>query len=80
MASAKNFGFVRLLAPAGIGSAQETGVAYTDPASRSFANTFAVPPIVKAVDGCWYSCGPGDPPRAGEGRTRYIPMIPALQI
>jgi hypothetical protein len=77
--SAKNFG-LRLLAPARLGRAQETGGTYMNPVSNGSADTFADPSIIKARDGYRYSYGTTEPLRGGGKRTHAVPMVPALQI
>ena len=47
---------------------------YENPVSRSFADTFADPAILKAKDGAWYSYGTSDPLREGERTFHTIPM------
>ena len=39
---------------------------YTNPVSRSFADTFADPSIIEAKDGWWYAYSTADPLRAGD--------------
>src|SRR5829696_260610 len=79
----RNFGLVRWLGLAvvlvlcvilasGISRAQET--TYTNPVSKTFADTFADPSIIKAKDGYWYSYGTSDPLREGEGESHTIPI------
>ena len=63
-----------LLLTAGVGGAQETTGAYTNPVSKTFADTFADPAIIKAKDGYWYAYGTSDPLREGEGTFHTIPM------
>ena len=83
---AKYRGFARLsglggmlllcvLLTAGVGGAQETTGTYTNPVSKTFADTFADPSIIKAKDGYWYSYGTSDPLREGEGTSHTIPMV-----
>jgi hypothetical protein len=47
---------------------------YENPVSRSFADTFADPAILKAKDGAWYSYATTDPLREGERTFHTIPM------
>ena len=61
-----------VLLTAGVGGAQET--TYTNPVSKTFADTFADPSIVKGKDGYWYSYGTSDPLREGEGRSHTVPI------
>jgi arabinan endo-1,5-alpha-L-arabinosidase len=63
-----------LLLTAGVGGAQETTATYTNPVSKTFADTFADPAIIKAKDGYWYAYGTSDPLREGEGAFHTIPM------
>ena len=63
-----------LLLTAGVGSAQETTSTYTNPVSKSFADTFADPSIIKGKDGYWYAYGTSDPLLEGEGTFHTIPM------
>lgn len=51
---------------------------YANPVSKGFADACADPSIMKAKDG--YSDEMSEPPRAGEGRAGFIPMVPALQV
>src|SRR3712207_5226545 len=60
-----------LLLTSGAGLAQETTGSYVNPVSKSFADTFADPAVIKAKDGYWYAYGTTDPLREGE-RTRHL--------
>src|SRR5215218_2539302 len=62
-----------VLLTAGVGGAQEGGT-YTNPVSKTFADTFADPSIIKAKDGYWYAYGTSDPLREGEGTSHTIPI------
>src|SRR5215216_1055613 len=62
-----------VLLTAGVGGAQEGGT-YTKPVSKTFADTFADPSLIKAKDGYWYAYGTSDPLREGEGTAHTIPM------
>ena len=42
-----------VLLTAGVGGAQETMGTYVNPVSKTFADTFADPSIIKAKDGYW---------------------------
>jgi arabinan endo-1,5-alpha-L-arabinosidase len=79
----RNFGLVRwfglavvlglcVVLASGIGRAQET--TYTNPVSKTSADTFADPSIIKAKNGYWYSYGTSDPLREGEGQSHTIPI------
>ncbi len=56
------------------GGAQETTGTYTNPVSRTFADTLADPAIIKAKDGYWYAYGTSDPLREGERTFHTIPI------
>ena len=62
------------LLSAGIGKAQDSTATYTNPVSKTFADTFADPSIIKAKDGYWYAYGTSDPLREGEGTSHTIPI------
>ena len=53
---------------------------YENPVSRSFADTFADPAILKAKDGAWYSYGTSDPLREGERTFHIIPMAKSADM
>ncbi|HVD29234.1 MAG TPA: hypothetical protein VNC79_12160, partial [Mycobacteriales bacterium] len=57
-------------APPSAGSAPRT---YRNPVSRSFADTFADPAVVRGRDGWWYAYGTSDPLRSGETTPHLIP-------
>jgi len=59
---------------AGMGGAKETAGTYTNPVSKTFADTFADPSVIKAKDGYWYAYGTSDPLREGEKTSHTIPM------
>jgi beta-xylosidase len=63
-----------VLLTAGVGGAQETTGTYINPVSKTFADTFADPSVIKAKDGYWYAYGTSDPLREGEGTAHTIPM------
>src|SRR5215204_2632431 len=73
---ARFFGFgvilLCVLLASGIGQAQEG--TYTNPVSKTFADTFADPSIIKAKNGYWYAYGTSDPLREGEGQSHTIPI------
>jgi arabinan endo-1,5-alpha-L-arabinosidase len=62
-----------VLLTAGVGGAQGSHT-YTNPVSKSFADTFADPSIIKAKDGYWYAYGTSDPLDEGEGTPHTIPI------
>jgi arabinan endo-1,5-alpha-L-arabinosidase len=62
-----------VLLMAGVGGAQESDT-YTNPVSKTFADTFADPSIIKAKDGYWYAYGTSDPLREGEKTPHTIPI------
>jgi arabinan endo-1,5-alpha-L-arabinosidase len=47
---------------------------YRNPVSRSFADTYADPDVVRGKDGWWYAYATSDPLRSGETTPHYIPM------
>ena len=51
-----------------------TSTVYHNPVSRSFADTYADPDVVRGKDGWWYAYGTSDPLRSGETTRHYIPM------
>jgi beta-xylosidase len=46
---------------------------YVNPVSKTFADTFADPAIIRAKDGYWYAVGTSDPLRDGEGDYHLLP-------
>lgn len=56
------------------GSGTPRQATYTNPVSRTFADTFADPSLIRAKDGYWYSYGTSDPLREGEGTPHRIPI------
>ncbi|HEX2182408.1 MAG TPA: family 43 glycosylhydrolase [Rubrobacteraceae bacterium] len=56
------------------GHAQETAGTYTNPVSKTFADTFADPAVIKGKDGYWYAYGTTDPLREGERTYHTIPI------
>jgi arabinan endo-1,5-alpha-L-arabinosidase len=54
--------------------------AYTNPVSRTFADTFADPAVIKAKDGYWYAYGTTDPLREGEGVRHIIPTARSTDL
>src|SRR4051794_2557063 len=47
---------------------------YVNPVSRTFADTFADPSVIRGKDGWWYAYGTSDPLREGEGAAHRIPI------
>src|SRR3954447_12529610 len=47
---------------------------YSNPVSKTFADTFADPSLIRAKDGWWYAYGTSDPLREGETSPRRIPI------
>src|SRR5690348_10846209 len=47
---------------------------YRNPVSRSFADTYADPDVVRGKDGWWYAYATSDPLRSGETTPHFIPM------
>jgi arabinan endo-1,5-alpha-L-arabinosidase len=47
---------------------------YRNPVSRSFADTYADPDVVRGKDGWWYAYATSDPLRSGETAPHFIPM------
>jgi len=47
---------------------------YVNPVSRTFADTFADPSVIRGKDGWWYAYGTSDPLREGEGTPHRIPV------
>src|SRR3954447_10310179 len=50
------------------------GTVYRNPVSRSFADTYADPDVVRGRDGWWYAYATTDPLRTGETTPHFIPM------
>src|ERR687885_424476 len=50
-----------------------TSTTYRNPVSRSFADTYADPDVVRGRDGWWYAYATTDPLRSG-GDRHFIPM------
>ncbi|MDQ4070596.1 MAG: family 43 glycosylhydrolase, partial [Actinomycetota bacterium] len=63
-----------LLLTSGIGLTQQRTGTYTNPVSKTFADTFADPAVIKAKDGYWYAYGTTDPLREGEETFHTIPI------
>jgi arabinan endo-1,5-alpha-L-arabinosidase len=53
---------------------------YTNPVSKSFADTFADPSVVRGKDGWWYAYGTSDPLREGEGTAHRIPIARSADL
>ena len=49
---------------------------YANPVSKSFADTFADPSLIRGLDGWWYAFGTSDPLREGDdpGKPAQIPI------
>jgi hypothetical protein len=61
-------------APAGAADAVADRPTYVNPVSKSFADTFADPSVVRGKDGWWYAYGTSDPLREGEQTAHRIPI------
>src|SRR3712207_1591495 len=55
-------------------AAQAGATAYTNPVSRTFADTYADPAVIRGKDGWWYAYGTTDPLREGDGERRLLPI------
>lgn len=53
---------------------------YTNPVSKSFADTFADPMVVDGRDGFWYAYGTSDPLREGERVAHRIPTARSADL
>src|SRR5215216_994791 len=53
---------------------------YVNPVSKTFADTFADPSVVRGKDGWWYSYGTSDPLREGEKTAHRIPMAKSRNL
>lgn len=51
-----------------------TRTAYVNPVSKTFADTFADPSVIRAKDGWWYAYGTSDPLREGQTTPHQIPI------
>jgi beta-xylosidase len=51
-----------------------------NPVSRSFADTFADPMVIRGDDGFWYAYGTTDPLREGEHTPHRIPMARSTDL
>ena len=51
-----------------------TSTVYHNPVSRSFADTYADPDVVRGRDGWWYAFATTDPLHSGETTPHFIPM------
>ena len=65
---------VLVTGPGSATSSADTAPTYTNPVSKSFADTFADPSIIRGKDGWWYSYGTSDPLLEGEGTPHRIPI------
>lgn len=52
----------------------------TNPISRSFADTFADPSLIRGLDGAWYAYGTSDPLREGEQTPHRIPVARSTDL
>ncbi|MEU4243381.1 family 43 glycosylhydrolase [Actinoplanes sp. NPDC026619] len=50
------------------------GSAFVNPVSRSTADTFADPTVIRGQDGFWYAYATSDPLRSGEATAHRIPI------
>jgi arabinan endo-1,5-alpha-L-arabinosidase len=53
---------------------------YTNPVSKTFADTFADPSVVRGKDGWWYAYGTSDPLREGEATPHRIPVARSADL
>lgn len=60
--------------PAGGHAVAADAPTYENPVSKTFADTFADPSVIRGKDGWWYSFGTSDPLREGEGTPHQIPI------
>jgi arabinan endo-1,5-alpha-L-arabinosidase len=58
-------------APASSSSATPS---YVNPVSKTFADTYADPSVIRGKDGYWYAYGTTDPLREGEGTRHLLPI------
>ena len=65
---------VLVTGPGAASSSADAGPTYTNPVSKTFADTFADPSVIRGKDGWWYSYGTSDPLREGEGTPHRIPI------
>ena len=64
---------VLVVGPAGVTRAADAPT-YVNPVSKTFADTFADPSVIRGKDGWWYSYGTSDPLREGEHAPHRIPI------
>ena len=70
-----------LLGPEVAGAADRPASAtYENPVSKTFADTFADPSVVRGKDGWWYSYGTSDPLKEGEKTAHQIPMAKSRDL
>jgi hypothetical protein len=67
------------LAPGALARAADRPT-YVNPVSKSFADTFADPSVVRGKDGWWYSYGTSDPLREGEKTAHRIPIAKSRNL
>ncbi|MER6948801.1 family 43 glycosylhydrolase [Nonomuraea sp. NPDC000554] len=53
---------------------------FANPVSKSFADTFADPSVIRGLDGYWYSYGTSDPLREGEGVHHRLPIARSTDL
>jgi arabinan endo-1,5-alpha-L-arabinosidase len=58
----------------------QTRDTYINPVSKSFADTFADPAVIRAKDGFWYAYGTSDPLREGDDQFHLIPMARSADL
>ena len=75
-----------LLVPAAAGAATRAPQApaatatYVNPVSKTFADTFADPSLIRGKDGYWYAYGTSDPLREGERTPHSIPIARSTNL
>ena len=63
-----------LLVVAPVSAAPGGRPTYVNPVSKTFADTFADPSVVRGKDGWWYAYGTSDPLREGETTSHRVPI------
>jgi arabinan endo-1,5-alpha-L-arabinosidase len=53
---------------------------YQNPVSRTFADTYADPSVIRGADGWWWAYGTTDPLREGESTRHVIPMAKSRNL
>src|SRR4051794_11288195 len=64
----------------GVGSAPAHQQTYTNPVSKTFADTFADPTVIRGQDGYWYAYATSDPLRSGEGTPHRVPTARSADL